>query len=123
MQSDDQLVGARFQHLQPPFGFAKQARRTLMGGNQLVEGRRALGEQRDGALEAGKQRLKAECLGALALARKLQLFGRFHVTLAATLPRMPFTNLPASSPEKVLASSIDSLMAALVGTCRSMVIS
>src|SRR6202165_759952 len=35
---------------------------------------------------------------------------------AAIRPRMPLTNLPESGPPKVLASSIDSLMAALSGT-------
>ena len=34
----------------------------------------------------------------------------------AIRPRMPFTNLPESGPPNVFASSIDSLIAALIGT-------
>src|SRR6266404_2880017 len=55
--------------------------------------------------------------------QSVQNVGRLgaHAVAAATRPRMPFTNRPASSPEKVLASSIDSLIAAFGGTFLSMV--
>src|SRR5579875_2010940 len=46
-----------------------------------------------------------------------------RVANSTTRPRTPFTNRPDSSPEKVLASSMDSLMAALTGTLRATVIS
>src|SRR2546421_28223 len=60
----------------------------------------------------------------LELRQQIVQTARFaQVAVAATRPRTPFTNRPASSPEKVFASSIDSLMAALVGTLRSTAIS
>src|SRR5438477_357769 len=83
------------------------ARRAPVRGDQLLERRRAVGEPADRLLEP-VEHVQLQ----LALA---------HVAPAATLPRMPLTNRPASSPEKVLASSMDSLMAAFVGTCRSTV--
>src|SRR5260221_12481227 len=44
-------------------------------------------------------------------------------SVAAIFPRTPLTKRPASSPEKVLASSIDSLIAALTGTSCAIAIS
>src|SRR2546429_269864 len=46
-----------------------------------------------------------------------------RAAVSATLPRMPLTNRPDSSPAKVLASSIDSLMAARTGVSRANAIS
>src|SRR6267378_4490568 len=82
-----------------------------MRGDELVERGGTFRKPADRLLEAREQLLEG------LLRRSAQ------VTVAATRPRMPFTKRPASSPEKVFASSIDSLIAALVGTRRSMVIS
>src|SRR5216683_5624663 len=97
--------------LEPGFGVGQQPPGPFMRGNQLVEWGRAIGEPADRLLEA-RQQLFERGLGL-----------RAQVTVAATRPRIPLTKRPASSPEKVLASSIDSLIAALVGTRRSIVIS
>ena len=113
MQGDDEPFGARFEGIEAPFGFGQQAGSTLMCSDELVQRRRAVCQLGNRAFELGKDLLEGCVRG----------FGRAQVTLAAMRPRMPLTNLPASSPEKVLASSIDSLIAALVGTCLSMVIS
>src|SRR6266567_5255457 len=86
----------------------EQPRRPLMCLYEVVEGRRPLGQNGDRLLELGQDLVES----ALA-----------QVAVAATRPRMPLTNRPASSPEKVLASSIDSLMAAFVGTFLSIAIS
>src|SRR4029077_2949314 len=104
-------VGPRLQRLETCLGVGQKPPRTFMGSHQLVERGRAVGQAGDGFLQASQQ-LFESWLGLVA-----------QVTVAATRPRMPLTNRPASSPENVLASSIDSLIAALVGTRRSIVIS
>src|SRR5690349_20718531 len=80
-----------------------------MGGDELVQRRRAVGQLRDGRLEVGEQVVENR--------------GLTQVAVAATRPRIPFTKRLASSPENVFASSIDSLIASLVGTRRSIAIS
>ena len=80
-----------------------------MGRDQVVEWGRPVRQLAHRRLEVGEK--------VVELARLTQ------IAVAATLPRMPLTKRPASSPEKVLASSIDSLIAALVGTLRSIAIS
>src|SRR4029077_7647855 len=113
--STPQLCGERirpgFQRLQASFRLRQEPGGAFVRGDELVERGRAFGEPADGLLEARQQLVEAG----------LRL--RAQLTVAATRPRMPLTKRPASSPEKVLASSIDSLMAALGGTRRSIVIS
>src|SRR6266849_5492676 len=104
-------LGLGSQRVEPGFGFDQQPCSALMGGHELIERGRPIGQPANRLLEARHQLLE----------RRLGLGAQ--VTVAATRPRMPLTNRPASSPENVLASSIDSLIAALVGTLRSMVIS
>src|SRR2546421_11538222 len=61
---------------------------------------------------------------SMPLTRLLSLLSLHHAWWAsgrwaasdAIRPRMPFTNLPESGPPNVFASSIDSLIAALIGT-------
>lgn len=106
-----QGFGPRLQRFEARIGVGQKLRRSLVGGHQLFERRRAIREPLDSLFEARQDLVK----GRLRI--------RAQVTVAATRPRMPFTNRPASSPEKVFASSIDSLIAAFVGTRRSIVIS
>jgi len=110
-----QLCGERLglgsQGFQPLLGLGQQPGPALMGGDELVERSRAIRQPADRLLQA-RQQLLESWLGLSA-----------QVTVAAIRPRMPFTKRPASSPENVFASSIDSLIAAFVGTRRSMVIS
>src|SRR6202521_3350678 len=88
-----------------------------MRGDQLLERSGAAGQLGDGLLEGGEQLLEACSVDRMICVCLVQ------DAVAATRPRMPLTKRPASSPENVLASSIDSLMAALVGTWRSIAIS
>ncbi len=106
-----EVFGPGLQGLEAGLRLRQQAGGTLVRGDQLVERSRAVGEPPDRVLEARQQLLE----GGLGLGVQL--------TDAATRPRMPFTKRPASSPENVFASSIDSLIAALVGTRLSIVIS
>src|SRR5260370_36697059 len=87
---------------------AEQAHRPLMSGDQIIQWCRAVGQLGDGRFEVGEQAVED---------RRLT-----QVAVAATRPRMPFTKRPDSSPEKDLASSIDSLIAALGGAWRSIAI-
>ncbi len=87
----------------------QQPDRPIVGRHELVQRRAAVRERADRGFQVGQNVVK---------------LGRLHqVAVAATRPRMPLTKRPASSPEKVFASSIDSLIAALVGTLRSIAIS
>src|SRR6266581_708145 len=81
-----------------------------------------LQRKRVGADELFQRRVRVRKAGDRPL-QAVQNVGRLgaHAMAEATRPRMPFTNRPASSPEKVLASSIDSLIAAFGGTCLSIV--
>jgi hypothetical protein len=112
-QLSGESLGARLQGLQSLLGVRQKAGGALVGGHELIQGRRAVGQLRDRLLEPRE--------GFLEAGTGLLLWAQ--TTLAATRPRIPLTKRPASSPEKVFASSIDSLMAALVGTCLSIVIS
>ena len=107
-------VGPPFELLEIRLGFGEKAQRALVSGDQLVERCGASGELANRLLEAGKQLLEPHGRDRRVLAQ---------IVVAATLPRMPLTKRPASSPENVLASSMDSLIAALVGTWRSIAIS
>src|SRR5438270_7463570 len=86
---------------------------------QAREVRVGLVQQLQGLLVRRNERLQ-RCRGVgQPLDRLLEAFDRVsrpyrHDAAAATRPSTPLTNRPASSPENVLASSIDSLMAALV---------
>src|SRR6266852_4556351 len=92
-------LGLGSQRVEPGFGFDQQPCSALMGGHELIERGRPIGQPANRLLEARHQLLE----------RRLGLGAQ--VTVAATRPRMPLTNRPASSPENVLASSIDSLIA------------
>jgi len=105
----------------------EDAERALVGGHELVKRGGTARELGDGLLEGSQQVLEPGSLDRVLNAGQVQ-FASGAVTapgavVATTRPRMPFTKRPASSPEKVLASSIDSLMAAFVGTWRSIAIS
>src|SRR5205823_3501227 len=91
------------QSLQLLLRLAQQLERQLVGADQLLQRRVRFRKAGDRPLQA------VQDVGRL----------RAHAMAEATRPRMPFTNRPASSPEKVLASSIDSLIAAFGGTCLS----
>src|SRR5712692_3071911 len=101
-------VGASFQLSQAGLRLGQKLDPNPVRGDEILQRRGAVGELRDRLLEVGDQLVQS----ALA-----------QVAVAATRPRMPLTKRPASSPEKVFASSIDSLIAALVGTRRSIAIS
>src|SRR5439155_4958304 len=93
------------QILQLLLRLVQQLERQPVGADQLLQRRIRVRKAGDRPLQA------VQNVGRL----------RAHAMAEATRPRMPFTNLPASSPAKVLASSIDSLIAAFGGTCLSMV--
>ena len=121
------LVGATFQLVETGLRLGEDPDRPLMGCNQLLERRCAARELGDGLLETCEELLEPNGLDGTGAAGLVQ-FASGAVTapgavVATTRPRMPFTKRPDSSPEKVLASSIDSLMAAFVGTWRSIAIS
>src|SRR5260370_4081596 len=104
-------IGPCLQGIQAGLGLGQEPAGLFVGGDELVERSGAVGQPADSLLEAYQPLLE----------RRLGL--RAPLPVAAARPRMPLTKRPASSPEKVLASSIDSLIAALVGTRRSIVIS
>src|SRR5439155_13999811 len=108
-QQSSGLLSARFQIGQARLGVGQQPDRSLVCRNQLIQGRRPLRKLAHGGFELRE--------------KIVELPDLTQVAVAATRPRIPLTNLPESSPEKVLASSMDSLIAALVGTLRSMAIS
>ena len=108
------LVGPALEPVEIRLGRSEKAQRALVRGDQLFERCGASCELVDRLLEAGKQLLEPHGRDRRVLAQ---------IVVAATLPRMPLTKRPASSPENVLASSMDSLIAALVGTWRSIAIS
>src|SRR5258706_1105788 len=105
LERTTQLGRAVAQPAQLGLGLVEQLQRLGVRRHQVVQRRSAVGKSLDHLLQPVHD---VGWAGA-------------HDAAAATLPRMPLMNLPASSPEKVLASSMDSLMAALVGTCRSTV--
>src|SRR4029077_16099596 len=100
---------------------------SLVGGHELLERRGACRELRDGLLERREQVLERSGFDGTLGSGPVQFASGAATApgalIMATRPRMPFTKRPASSPEKVLASSIDSFMAAFVGTWRSIAIS
>src|ERR1700686_4301257 len=102
------FVRAGLQPGQARLGLGQQLERLLVGSHQLLQRSGSAGKPRHRPLEVGQELVET----TLA-----------HVAVAATRPRMPLTKRPASSPENVLASAIDSLIAALVGTRRSIAIS
>src|SRR5215472_11193417 len=82
--------------------------------DEAVEWGVGIGEPADQHLQPVQDGVQARWLRAL----------RLHVaTVSATLPRMPFTNRLDSSPPKVLASPMDSLIAARIGILRATAIS
>ena len=102
------MVRALLQFSESGLDLREQPQRPLVGGDELFERGGTVGQLADRALELAEQGIEV---------------GRGHVAVAATRPRIPLTKRPASSPENVLARSMDSLMAAFVGTLRSMAIS
>src|SRR5260370_35820341 len=120
-------MGAGLQLVEARLGFREDPDRALVGRYELLEWRGTARELCDRLLEGCKQLFEARRFDRRLCAGRAQ-FASGAVTapgavVATTRPRIPFTNRPASSPEKALASSIDSLVAAFVGTCRSMAIS
>lgn len=116
-----------FQHVEARLSLREDPNRALVGRHELLERRGSARELSDGLLERGEQLLERRGFDEAVWADLVQ-FASGAVTapgavVAATRPSMPFTKRPDSSPEKVLASSIDSLMAAFVGTWRSIAIS
>ena len=121
------MIGASFQLVETRLGLAEDADSALVSRDQLLEGSRTTRQLGYGLLEGREQILEAcsvDWTSGTGLAQIASGAVSAPVAVvAATRPRMPFTKRPASSPENVLASSIDSLIAALVGTWRSMAIS
>ena len=122
-----ELVGSGFQLVEAQLGFREEAHRSLVSRHKLLERRGAARELCDRLLERGEQILETRGLERTLSSGAVQFASGAVTTpgalMAATRPRMPFTKRPDSSPENVLASSMDSLMAALVGTWRSIAIS
>lgn len=104
-----QALRALGKRVQTCLGLADQPHRLTVAGDQLLERRPAVGEPRDGSLESIEELIQ----GDLGPAQ----------TDSTILPSTPFTKRPDSSPENVLASSMDSLMAARTGTSRAITIS
>jgi hypothetical protein len=104
--------------LQAHLGRRQQPPGLLVVGDRLIERCRRIGE----ALEGGLQAVQELIQGWAPVVPRGNL-GSPHATISATFPSTPFTKRPDSSPENVLASSMDSLIAAFTGTLRAIVIS